>query len=785
MMNKNDELLKKLLATFRIEADAHLQAMSSGLLALKRIPVGQQLADTVERIFRDAHSLKGAARAVNLTQIEAVCQALENVFSALKDKRLLVSSPLIELLLQTIDALGGLLTEDNSVTGTQKLRMGTLIRQLDDALREPLSEFTNPALAPQTASPIPPATMSPTDIPAEPDKGMQMLTSTPSLASTTVRVSAMKLDAVMRQVEELLLPRLAVNQRAKELSEAAAMLAGWKKQRLHIQPALRLVDREFTRNIGSTSRRKHELPRLLKYLDAEQLHMKMLEDRLARLQQAAEHDQRVLAGMTDSLRHDVKEMQLLPFSSLVDILPRFSRELAREQGKSVDLVIQGGEIEIDRHILEEMKDPLIHLVRNCIDHGIEQPAARLVKGKPSHGTITLACSQKDGGTAEVLVADDGAGINVAMIKAAAHKLGIVSAEKAKQLGELESMTLAFQSGVSTSPIITDISGRGLGLAIVSEKVERLGGTILVKSSPDDGTAFHLLLPLTLSNFRGVLVHAGRQLFVIPSTSVERVVRIANKEIKTVENRETIQVNGQTVSLVWLSDVLELPRHVIPPEPAGSMSGSSAVILGSGLARVAFLVEEILGEQEVLVKTLVRPLTRVRNVAGATVLGTGRVVPVLNVADLLKSATKRPAGARTAAAHQLSAEKRENARKLSILVVEDSITSRTLLKNILESAGYHVNTAVDGVDGYTTLKTGTFDLVVSDVEMPRMDGFGLTAKIRADKQFTGLPIVLVTALESRDHRERGIDAGANAYIVKSSFDQSNLLEIIQRFIGIPS
>ncbi|MEP6604905.1 MAG: response regulator, partial [Nitrosospira sp.] len=211
------------------------------------------------------------------------------------------------------------------------------------------------------------------------------------------------------------------------------------------------------------------------------------------------------------------------------------------------------------------------------------------------------------------------------------------------------------------------------------------------------------------------------------------------------------------------------------------AGAAAVILGSGLARIAFLVEEVLGEQEVLVKALVRPLTRVRNVAGASVLGTGRVVPVLNVADLLKSATKRPAA--VLASVQLSGEKHEGREKPSILVVEDSITARSLLKNILESAGYRVNTAVDGVDGYTTLKTGKFDLVVSDVEMPRMDGFSLTAKIRADKQFTGLPVVLVTALESREHRERGIDAGANAYLVKSSFDQSNLLEIIHRLIGI--
>lgn len=789
MANKNDELLKKLLAMFQVEAEGHLQAMSSGLLALEKTPAGRQWADIIETVFREAHSLKGAARAVNLTRVETVCQSLESVLSALKDKRLAISPPLADLLLQTVDFLGGLLVADKSLASAQKSRGDTLARQLEDALRSPLPEFTNPAPASQTEPPAP-AAVPPANAPTEPGPGIagHRLASAHTLASATVRVSAAKLDAVMRQVEELLLPRLAAGQRMKELGEAAAALAGWKKQWLHIQPALRLVDRELARGTrdSNTAQEKYELPGLLKYLDAEQLHMKGLEDRLTSLQRAAEQDRRMLAGMIDGLRQEVKEMQLLPFSSLLGIFPRFSRELAREQGKNVKLAIRGGEIEIDRHILEEMKDPLIHLMRNCIDHGIEQPAARLAKGKPQYGTITLACLQKDSSIAEIIVADDGAGIDVSRVKAAAQRLGVLSAEEAEQLGESESIALAFQSGVTTSPIITDISGRGIGLAIVREKIERLGGSIMIKSDPDHGTAFHLLLPLTLANFRGVLVHAGRQLFVIPSTNVERVVQVARKEIRTVENRETILLDEQPVSLVWLSDILELPRNIEGAAAVNAVNNAPAVVLGSGLARVAFLVEEILGEQEVLVKALVRPLTRVRNVAGASVLGTGQVVPVLNAADLLKSAAKHPVGGPAvvpASGHQLSAEKHEAARKLSILVVEDSITSRVLLKTILESAGYRIITAVDGVDGYTALKTGTFDLVVSDVEMPRMDGFGLTAKIRADKQLARLPVVLVTALESREYREHGIDAGANAYIVKSSFDQSNLLETVRRLIGI--
>ena len=796
MAKKNDELLKKLLATFQVEADEHLQAMSSGLLALEKVPAGEPQAEIVETIFREAHSLKGAARAVNLTHIESVCQSLESVFAALKGKRLAVSPPLLDLLHQTIDALGELLAVDAAAAPTQPSAVAALMRRLDDALTgtRPGPDATAPAPATSlsAAAEVPTGAHKPPDIASDEsmDGRGRALSGTGAdesmdgrgraLSGTgaeTVRVSTTKLDAVMRQVEELLSPRLASSQRARELRETAAALAAWKKERARIQPALRSVERAFARSVkvNGNARERQELPRLLEYLDAEQLHMKTLEDRLTKLKRAAERDQRTLAGMTDGLLHDVKEMQLLPCASLLDIFPRYARELAREQGKDVELAIQGGEIEIDRRILEEMKDPLIHLLRNAIDHGIEQPAVRVARHKPSHGTITLAISQKDSGKVEILVADDGAGIDAERVQAAARKLGVVSAEAAARLSEREVLALAFQSGVTTSPLITDVSGRGLGLAIVREKVERLGGSVAIESRPGAGTAFRIVLPLTLANFRGVLVRAGGQLFVVPVTSVERVTRVAGQDIQTVENRETIPLDGQAVALAWLSDALELPRTETVAESAGD---APAVVLGSGRARVAFRVEEILGEQEVLVKTLGPQLARVRNVAGASVLGTGQVVPVLNVPDLLKSAVQRT----TAPLALVPAGKPGAAEKRSILVVEDSITSRSLLKNILESAGYGVTTAVDGADGYTTLKTGTFDLVVSDVEMPRMDGFDLTAKIRADKNLSELPVVLVTALGSREHRERGIDVGANAYIVKSSFDQSNLLEIVQRLIG---
>ena len=577
----------------------------------------------------------------------------------------------------------------------------------------------------------------------------------------------------MRQTEELLAPRLALGRRVRELRETGTILAGWKRERDKIQPGLRLMERLLKHSGKGASKGQRGSAKVLEHLEAENVFLKKLGDRLARLEKSAASDHRTMSAMLDNLLHDVKEMHMLPFSSLLEMFPRLARELARDQGKQLELLIQGDKIEIDRRILEEMKDPFIHLLRNCIDHGLEKPPAREQKGKTAQGTITVAITQQDSGKIEILFADDGAGIDVGKVKAAAARMGIISADELDKLDEREALALIFRSGVSTSPMVTDLSGRGLGLAIVREKVEHLGGAIALDTHPDAGTTIRIVLPLTFATFRGVLVRTGGQLFIIPVTGVERVARVAGKDILTVENRETIPLDGQAVSLVQLGNVLGMPQKNAAAEAAAH---AQVVVMGVGPARVAFRVDEILGEREVLVKALGRQLVRVRNIAGATVLGGGRVVPVLNVPDLMKSAVKLTASPLMPAAGEPA-----EAQKRSILVVEDSIISRTLIKNILESAGYTVATAVDGLDAYTLLKTAAFDLVVSDVEMPRMNGLDLTAKIRSDKQLSELPVVLVTALDSREHRERGIDVGANAYIVKGSFDQSNLLGVIRQLI----
>jgi two-component system, chemotaxis family, sensor kinase CheA len=740
MTEKDSDFLKRLLATFRIEAQEHVDALFSGIDELEKMPDEARQAKLIEMIFREAHSLKGAARSVNLMPIEAACQSLESTFAAMKNKQTTLTAELFNSLHLAINNLSELLALPQ-IDKPQVMPAAT-----PDAHTEP--SLQKEILSPQT--PVPPA-KPPSLMPEE------------RLAATgTVRISTEKLDSIFLQSEEMLVAKQIAQQRRLELQTVQAMVAAW--------------DKDWS---GKVARHPDfysalvKQPPWLELVEQNAAFIKALSYQLGAMGKAADLDQRMLGKMVDDLLEDMKKVLMLPFSTLMEIFPRLVRDLARDSGKDIDLEIRGGEIEADRRILEEIKDPLIHLLRNCVDHGIEMPKERASQYKPLRGKIGIVIFPRSGNRLEIDVSDDGAGIDTAKVKASAARLGILEQEESSRLDDCATVELIYQSGISTSRIITEVSGRGLGLAIVREKVERLGGSIAVETHADTGTTFRIVLPLTLATYRGIAVRVGTQTFVLQTSSVERSVRIRQEDIRTVENRETIRLGDETLSLVWLGDVLGMPNQV-----ASDAGHHQVLVLTAGGKRIAFVVDEVLGEQEVLVKSLGRQLSRVRNISAVTILGSGKAVPILNVTDLFKSALQA-AHTRTRGAAESKPETKAPAQ--AVLVVEDSITARSLLKGILEVAGYKVATAIDGVDGLTQLRSGEFDMVVSDVDMPRMNGFDLTAKIRSDKKLADLPVVLVTALESREDRERGIDVGANAYIVKRSFEQSNLLEVVRRLI----
>lgn len=791
-MDKKQEFLKKLVATFKIEAEENIKIMTADLMELEKNPKDSRKSELIEIIFRATHSLKGASRAVNLVDVESVCQSFEGVMSHFKDKGIQLTPEIFDVLHQTIDILDDIINLSGAELDSDlKSRKSNILKNLLAIAEGKLEEIKleKPATT-ETTTPI--VSQTKEIIEEKPEVVVQEVKhnstdtkdikypkaqrendkSTRNASTETIRVSTKKLDNLLFQTEDMLSVKLSSIQQSENLRMTLDKISIWNKEASEVFSAIRIIKQiqEKKEKEGFLSKEEQSTAKIIQFYDWGISHIKMLEDDLNKLKNFSDQEVYATGAKIETLLDDVKEIITVPFFTILDVFPKTVRDLSKEMGKDIDFLVEGDDTEIDRRILEELRVPLLHLLRNSIDYGIEKPKIRISKKKAKTGKIIFNIERLENSKIRVVISDDGAGINIQKLRDLYIENEKVSTEEVEEIPIKELLQYIFRSGVSTSEIVTDISGRGLGLAIVQEKIEQLGGSITVESEPDMGTIFKIELPLSLVTFRGVLITLSEKEFIVPTSKIQRVLRLNKKDVKTVENKATMSFDGRVIPFVRLSNILELPNIETDSEFV------QTIIFGTNGHQMGFAIDEIIDEQEVLVKGFNKHLARIKNISGATVLGSGQVVPILNIADLLKSANTSSASVVT---HFKPDENEEDQK--SIIVVEDSITSRMLLKNILETEGYKVTTAIDGVDGFTKIKESTFDAVVSDIEMPRMNGFDLTAKIRADNGLAEIPIILVTSLSKREDRERGIDVGANAYIIKSSFDQSNLLEILERLI----
>lgn len=765
-MSGPEDFLKRLRSTFRLEAEEHLKAMSELFLKLEKKLEPREESAAVQELFRHAHSLKGAARAVNMEAAEEVCQVLESICVLWKERSLTPGAADFDLFHRSIDVLqelAGFVESGNG--GEESSQSGELLKRLklieqrklaigDDGTREP------------------PGKREESDRAEAHWKG-----ALPSTGKETLRVPIERLEKIFLGVEELGSIKSGTVGIGQSLELIAASFDEWERHwsavrwRLNaMKPSAKLPTRltfEVADGMKATA--------AADFLEWNSQFMRHIQERTRAVLRAVKSHHHSLARRLDHLAAQTSTILMLPASTLIDLFPRIARDLAREQGKELEMVVSGGELEIDKRILDEIKEVLIHLIRNAVDHGVELPEVRRAQRKPEKATLSISVRQKGGRKVELSISDDGPGIDVEKVKHAAVKRNKISAETAEKLGHAEALDLIFKPEVSTRQVVTEISGRGLGLAIAREKTERLGGSLNVQSERGKGTKFAIVIPAVISRFRAVLISSGERLFGLPIGSVESVQRVRKDEIMLIRRREAVVVNDELLPLVPLSAVLNMNGA------AEAVSGGNHVIfvvVTEGAERVGIIIDQILGEQELTVRPLQKPISRAKSVGGVAILEDGAIIPVLNPEELIRNA--KEIAAPMAASGKTQTESGVD-KQFKVLVADDSITSRMLLKNILEGAGYLVKTVVDGREAITELREGEFDLVVSDVEMPRMNGFELTSTIRSDARLAEIPVVLVTALSSREDRERGMDTGANAYVVKSNLDNSNLLEAIRRIL----
>jgi two-component system chemotaxis sensor kinase CheA len=800
----------ELRSLFKTESQEYLQRLDEKLLSLEKEPKDQS---TLDEAFRIAHSLKGSARILGVTSIEAIAHRFEDTLESARVGTTVLSSAIVDCMYGALDAIRALAHE--AVTGEPaNVNLPVVLQRLEElrtvtpeAVAEPLAApdakplpATNEnAVRPETQTSGAPESATQVEAAPAPERPTVAASATPEhrepdrkadetgagsphehFTIETVRVKPQQLDDLMTLIGELTVTKEQMARGLIELEEVTTLWEEWQRD-VVVNRWLQTEDSFHTASPAESNGHQPASRRLWEFLERNRTRLERSGFLLQRLQEMTHKDQARLEFVTNRLEDNIRSIRLLPLSTIFNLFPRMVRDLARQQAKEVRFVVEGGDTAADKRILEEIKDPLMHLVRNAIDHGLETPEERQRQGKPREGSLWLQAYQ----TAAAIVLelrDDGRGLNLEAIKQKALQRKLYRPDTLETMTSEQVQALIFMPGFSTAQLVTDLSGRGVGLDVVRSTVENLKGTVQVESTRGAGCLFRLQLPATLSTARVLIAEVNRRPYAIPVQFVEQCRRVSPEEIFPVEGRETVFHEGCPISVTRLADLLELPAGKAVARGAEARAGANArkwpcVFLTSGDERLGVLVDDLDTEQEVVLKPFGALLRRVRNVYGAAILGSGDVCIILNPQDLLKSYRKMKGRSAT----ELTEFKSEEPLKRAILLVEDSITTRTQEKRILESAGYEVVTAVDGLDALSKLSTRRFDAVVSDVQMPNLDGLSLSAKIRQDKKYQELPIILVTALASDADRRRGLEVGANAYITKPTFDRNLLLTTLQQLI----
>lgn len=708
-----------------------VENLSHLMLALEERPDDRPL---LNEIFRQAHSLKGSGAIYGFPAVSQLSGQMETVLDRLRNRTLKAGARVVDALLASVDALQRLFAE------ARQGRIGSEAAQ--PALRE---------LAALLAAEAPPAAAAARA--AEPPR--------PPVRET-IRVRLEKLDRLVNLASELTI--------AKNTREAA--VRGVEEEAYRVKDLLvrwhGVLDELRLSGPGGSPELREVLESRLDPLEAR---VRGLQTELEALWERFDATTQHATGTVESLQAELMSIRMVPVSLLFDTAPRTVRDLARQAGKEVSLSVSGADTEVDRQVLEAMADPLVHLLRNAVDHGLEPPSARARAGKSPAGRIALS-AEHAGNRILITVSDDGRGMDPQLILRKAVERGFLTATQAQRQMPEEALSLIFQPGFSTRDDVTDVSGRGVGMDVVKSNVEKIKGHIEVESHPGRGTTFRIQLPLSVAIVQAVLVESAGLTLALLAQAILEVVRLPLAQVETEDERPCFQHRGRTVPLVSLAELLS----VSGAHPRGD---PLTVVVVQGIeGRLGLVVSRALEEVELVLKTMGSLLKRVPHVAGGTILADGRIAVILDASSLVSAAVRRP-GAWTPEAEGQPAPPRR-----SVLVVDDSLTTRELLKGLLEGAGYAVATARHGREALEILEQRQVDVVVTDIAMPEMDGYALVQAIRGHPRLGRMPVILVTGALREEERLAGLKAQADAYMLKGSFDQAGLLERVADLAGRP-
>lgn len=825
---------EELRDVFKIASEEHLQKIDEGLLYLEQHPGDSA---KLEELLRETHSLKGDAGMLAVKNVASLAHQIEHILGGVKRGETELNRDISDRLSQGLDAIRKLV--DEAVTGEDSgvntfyvlaSMMGASNQpQLETPTAEPISsqiheeelvkmQFTDSETAPSEtnsetssaanldnnysfstlqseqelllqAQNLPTASGAATASASQPTVSGS---SSSSYRIETIRVATQNLDDLMTQAGELTVTKTRLVHRLSDIEKLTNLWETWTREAFMNRLAFHQIETE-----QNGSKKNAIVIQLQNYYQRTEERLERLGTLVNRLKNRFHEDTARLELITEELESEIRTLRLLPLSTIFNLFPRAVRDLAKREGKEVELVIEGAETRADKRILEEMKDPLMHMIRNAIDHGIETPEERKKLGKLPVATLRIKGYQT-GSNIIIEVADDGRGLNLDRIKQTAIKRNICTLEELANMTENQIQSLIFAAGFSTRTFVTEVSGRGVGLDVVRTNVEALKGSIQVESISGKGCTFRLQVSTSLATANVLIVAVEGIAYALPIEFIETAKLVAYDDIFAIEGKSTIVSDGQPLSVAYLVDLLELKNRGWLPNNrewrqeswrevnrqiqgeflTSNSAKMSCIILKVGEERLGLFIDALIDEQDVVIKPQSKLLKRVRNVSGATILGTGEVCMVLNPHDLIKSVRKQVSSRGVSGARSPI---ETVSRKQVILLAEDSIATRTQEKRILEGAGYEVVTAVDGLDALNKLKTRYFDALISDVQMPNLDGLGLTIKIRQQREYSELPIILVTSLASDEDRKRGADAGANAYIPKGTFNQDVLIETLKRLV----